>query len=359
MQKIILYISIALLTLVNSVVAQEKTFEQKAKEIAIQIKTIAEEEKRALKAEVEALDKAVELGKMTKEEAKTSKAKIAEERAKNIETKIAEQEKALRDLVNGNVNEEESNDGLKENRFVISKDSLKKNSFTIDGSFKSKNFDKNKSENRTTSQAVIATGSNNLVTNDMIANSQFGYGRSVFWEWGVTWNTRLSNNSNLLHLKYGAGFVYNQLHATNNRVFADINSQTVLVDAGVETKANRTYFKNVYFVVPMHLEFDFSKSKIVDDKKVFKSHTGARFGIGGFVGVNTNSKQFIEYEQNGYKFKELQKGDFNVNDFTYGLSTYIGYRATSLYLKYDLNPIFKNNPVDQNNISLGIRFDWN
>ncbi|WP_396158594.1 cell envelope integrity protein TolA [Flavobacterium sp.] len=348
MQKIILYISIALLTIVNSVVAQEKTFEQKAKEIAVQIKTITEEEKRALKAEVEALDKAVELGKMTKEEAATSKAKIAEERAKNIETKIAAQEKALRDLVNGNVNEEESNDSLKKNSFTI-----------VDGSFRSKNYDKNKSENRTTSQAVFAGGYNNLVTDGAVANSQFGYGRSGFYEWGVTWNTRLSNNSNLLHLKYGVGFMYNQLHATDNRVFADINNQTVLVDAGVETKAKRTYFKNVYFVVPMHLEFDFSKTKIVDDKKVFKSHTGARFGIGGFVGVNTNSKQFIEYEQNGYKFKEKQKGDFNVNDFTYGVSTYIGYRATSLYLKYDLNPIFKNNPVNQNNISLGIRFDWN
>ena len=347
MQKIILYISIALLTLVNKVCAQEKTFEQKAKEIAIQIKTITEEEKRALKAEVEALDKAVELGKMTKEEAATSKAKIAEERAKNIETKIAEQERALRDLVNGKIEDEEPND------------SLKKNSFSIDARLKSKNFDKNKSENRTTSQVVFAVGYNNLVTNNMVANSQFGYGRSGFWEWGVTWNTRLSNNSNLLHLKYGAGFMYNSLHATDNRIFADINNQTVLVDAGVETKAKRTYFKNVYFVVPMHLEFDFSKTKMVDDKKVFKSHTGARFGIGGFVGVNTNSKQFIEYEQNGYKFKEKQKGDFNVNDFTYGLSTYIGYRATSLYLKYDLNPFFKNNPVDQNNISLGIRFDWN
>ncbi|MFY7937147.1 MAG: cell envelope integrity protein TolA, partial [Flavobacterium sp.] len=327
MQKIILYISIALLTIVNSVVAQEKTFEQKAKEIAVQIKTITEEEKRALKAEVEALDKAVELGKMTKEEAATSKAKIAEERAKNIETKIAAQEKALRDLVNGNVNEEESNDSLKKNSFTI-----------VDGSFRSKNYDKNKSENRTTSQAVFAGGYNNLVTDGAVANSQFGYGRSGFYEWGVTWNTRLSNNSNLLHLKYGVGFMYNQLHATDNRVFADINNQTVLVDAGVETKAKRTYFKNVYFVVPMHLEFDFSKTKIVDDKKVFKSHTGARFGIGGFVGVNTNSKQFIEYEQNGYKFKEKQKGDFNVNDFTYGVSTYIGYKATSLYLKYDLNP---------------------
>jgi hypothetical protein len=343
MQKIILYISIALLTIVNSVVAQEKTLEKQLLEIAVNIKVATEEEKKILKKEVESIDVQVKKGEITNEEGQRLKTKFSEERAKNIETKIAEQEKALLDLVNENVTLEESND------------SLKKNSF----GFKIKILDKNKSENRTTSQAVLATGSNNLVTNDMVANSQFGYGRSVFFEWGITWNTRLSKNSNLLHLKYGAGFMYNQLHATDNKVFADVNNQTVLVDAGVETKVNRTYFKNVYFVVPLHLEFDFSKTKMVDDKKVFKSHTGARFGIGGFVGVNTNSKQFIEYEQNGYKFKVKQKGDFNVNDFTYGVSTYIGYKQTSLYLKYDLNPIFKNNPVDQNNISLGLRFDWN
>ena len=162
-----------------------------------------------------------------------------------------------------------------------------------------------------------------------------------------------------MHLKYGFSWMYNQLNTTENRYFVTNGNQTELATFPTHLRTKDTYFKNVYVTIPVHLEFDFSKTKIVDDKKVFKSHTGARFGIGGFVGVNTNSKQFIEYEQNGYKFKELQKGDFNVNDFTYGLSTYIGYKATSLYLKYDLNPIFKNNPVDQNNISLGIRFDWN
>lgn len=343
MQKIILYISIALVTLVSTVSAQEKTFEQKAKEIAFNIKTIAEEEKKALKTEVEAIDKAFELGKMTKQDAEAAKTKIAEERAKNIENRTAAQETALRDLVNGKLDIEEATDSIKTKvKFSIpmKKDSLK-------------------SENRTTSQFVFAFGANNLVTDGAVANSQFGYARSTFYEWGLTWNTRLSKNSNLLHLKYGVGFMYNMLHATDNRVFSDVNDQTILVNAGVDTKANRTYFKNVYFVVPMHLEFDFSKTKTVDDKKIFKSHEGVRFGIGGFVGVNSNSKQFIEYEINGYKFSEKQKGDFNVNDFTYGLSSYIGYKQTSLYLKYDLNPMFKNNAVDQNNISLGIRFDWN
>jgi hypothetical protein len=342
MQKIILYVSIALVTLVNTVSAQEKTFEQKAKEIAINIKTIAEEEKKALKAEIEAIDKAVELGQMTTADAEKAKAKIAEERAKNIETRTAAEEIALRDLVNGKLDISTSNDSIKKNKFSIP----------------TKN-DPNKSENRTTSQFVFAFGVNNLVTDGAVANSQFDYGRSGFYEWGVTWNTRLSKNNNLLHLKYGVGFMYNMLQATDNRIFADINNQTVLVPFYTDLRPNRTYFKNVYFVVPMHLEFDFSKTTTVDDKKVFKSHKGARFGIGGFVGVNTNSKQFIGYKQNGYKISEKQQGDFNVNDITYGLSTYIGYKQTSLYLKYDLNPVFENNTVDQNNISLGIRFDWN
>jgi hypothetical protein len=347
MQKIILYLSLVLIATCTKVSAQEKTFEQKAKEIAINIKTIAEEEKEILKREVETIDARIKKGEITNEEGQKLKSKFAEERAKNIETRTAEQETALRDLVNGKLDIEESND------------TLKKNSFSIPGGYKSKKHNENKSENRTTSQFVFATGFNNVVTDGAVANSEFGYARSTFYEWGVTWNTRLSKNSNLLHLKYGVGFMYNMLHATDNRVFTDVDNKTFLVDAGVNTRANRTYFKNVYFVVPMHLEFDFSKTTTVDDKKIFKSHKGARFGIGGFVGVNTNSKQFISYKIDGYKFSERQKGDFNVNDFTYGLSTYIGYRQTSLYLKYDLNPMFENNAVDQNNISLGIRFDWN
>lgn len=345
MQKIILYVSVALIALVNSVSAQEKTFEQKAKEIATNIKTIAEEEKKALKAEIEAIDKDVESGKITKEEADKAKTKIAEERAKNIETRTAEYEVALRELITNQVQ-------------TVKSDSVDNDTNLIN--IKSKKNNPNKSENRTTSQFVFAVGFNNLVTDGAVANSQFGYGRSSFYEWGLTWNTRLSNNSNLLHLKYGVGFMYNNLHVTDNRVFVDNkNGQTELVTYPIALKENRTYFKNVYFVVPMHLEFDFSKTSTVDDKKVFKSHRGARFGLGGFVGVNTNSKQFIEYKIDGYKFSEKQKGDFNVNDYTYGLSAYVGYKQTSLYLKYDLNPMFKNNPVDQNNISLGIRFDWN
>lgn len=216
-----------------------------------------------------------------------------------------------------------------------------------------------KREYRTTSQFVFAGGMNNLVTDGAIANSDFMYLRSDFYEWGITLKTRVMQNSNLLHLKYGLGFQYNLLRATDNRIFADTGTETVLETYPITVKNSHTYFKNVYFVLPVHLEFDFSKTAEKDGKKIFKSQQGFRFGLGGFAGVNTNSKQFIKYELDGKKVEQKIKADFNVNDFTYGLSTYIGYRATSLYVKYDLNPMFKNNNIDQNNVSLGIRFDFN
>jgi hypothetical protein len=356
MQKIILYTLLIVFGIVTKAVAQEKTFEQQAKEIASKIELITSDEKNALKKEVEAIDFQVKEGKITLEKAQELKQKIAEERANNIETKVAIEEAKLAQLVQDKVNGKiafSSTDKKDEN--------LKKKTISIlDVSMNNDSIYKNyKREYRTTSQVVIATGFNNLVTNGAVANSDFGYLRSVFWEWGITLNTRLLQNSNILHLKYGLGFQYNMLHATDNRVFVDTGSETVLETYPINFKDNHTYFKNVYFVLPVHLEFDFSKTEEKDGKKIFKSHQGFRFGLGGFAGVNTNSKQFIRYELDGKKVNEKTKADFNVNDFTYGLSTYVGYRSTSLYVKYDLNPMFKHNNVEQNNVSLGLRFDFN
>ena len=356
MQKIILYTLLIVFGIVTKAVAQEKTFEQQAKEIASKIELITSDEKNALKKEVEAIDFQVKEGKITLEKAQELKQKIAEERANNIETKVAIEEAKLAQLVQDKVNGKiaySSTDKKDEN--------LKKKTISIlDVSMNNDSIYKNyKREYRTTSQVVIATGFNNLVTNGAVANSDFGYLRSVFWEWGITLNTRLLQNSNILHLKYGLGFQYNMLHATDNRVFVDTGSETVLETYPINFKDDHTYFKNVYFVLPVHLEFDFSKTEEKDGKKIFKSHQGFRFGLGGFAGVNTNSKQFIRYELDGKKVNEKTKADFNVNDFTYGLSTYVGYRSTSLYVKYDLNPMFKHNNVEQNNVSLGLRFDFN
>lgn len=347
MNKIILYISIAIISVVGKLVAQEQpqSFEARAKQIAQNITTIKTEEKKALKEEVEAIDKQIADGKISKEKGTELKAKIAAERASNIETKIAIEEAKLRELVNENVVE-------------ISNDSIKgKYSISIPGGYKNSKKSSITSEKRTTGQTLFAFGANNVLTDGNLAHSDFYFLRSNFYEWGYTWNTRLSNQSNLAHFKYGFSVMYNELNPTQNRFFTTTGQTTGLATFTGDLKMSK--LRNVNLVFPIHFEIDFSKTNTVDDKKIFRSHKGVRLGIGGFAGFNLKTKQKLCYEIDGNEVTEKTKGDFNVNDFVYGVSSYIGYKETSLYIKYDLNTVFTDNAIKQNNISLGIRFDWN
>ena len=103
MYKIILYTVIIVFSVLTKAVAQEKTFEQQAKSIAVTIEMITTEEKNALKKEVEAIDSQVKEGKITPEKAQELKTKIAQERANNIETKVAIEEAKLAQLVQDKV----------------------------------------------------------------------------------------------------------------------------------------------------------------------------------------------------------------------------------------------------------------
>ncbi|TRX22806.1 hypothetical protein FNW25_11535 [Flavobacterium franklandianum] len=358
MTKIIFYITVFILLCISKMQAQDsnqkgeqakKTFESEVKIISTKIENITKEEKSALKIEVEAVNVALENGEITKEEAETKKQKLAETRAKNIEDRVAKEQENLKNLVQQKV------DGQ-----ITGLDTIKKpTKLILKWEKGDKDFVKeSKPEKRTTSQFVLAFGANNLVTNKAVANSDFYYWQSHFFEWGFTENTRIFKNHNLLHLKYGFSVMYNNIRPTDNRYFVSApNSQTNLEVFPYELEDSS--FKNVYLVAPLHLEFDFSGNKSNYGNSSFSSHKGVRFGIGGYGGFRIKSKQKMYYNIDEDKVRIKTKGDFNTNDFIYGLSTYLGYKETSLYLKYDLNPLFKNNAVDQNNISLGVRFDFN
>ena len=370
MQKIILYTLVMVFGLVTKSVAQEKTFEKQVKEIALTIEMITKEEKNALKIEVEAIDLKIKEGKITSERGQELKVSIAQERANNIESKVAFQEAKLAQLVKDKVEGKIMNaDSIKNGGTTIilgsnSKDSIGVNRTEINvGSMKVYKGEQDKIERiskRTTSQFVFAFGLNNLITKGAsLEDSDYRVWGSHFYEWGVTYNSRLLQNHNLLHVKYGLTLMYNNLRPTDNRYFVKEGNQTNLVTASRHLDDSR--FRNVFLTLPLHLEFDFSPKKTSKDgtKTYFTTHESVRIGIGGYSGIRVKSKQLLCYEENGEKVKNKQKSNFNVSDFTYGLSTYIGYRSASLYVKYDLNPMFKHNTIDQNNVSLGIRFDFN
>jgi hypothetical protein len=344
MKNFTIYLAMLTLLAVSKLSAQE-TFETKAHAIAVKIENITKEEKAALKFEIEAVNQDLEKGLITKEQADERKMKLAEIRSKNIETRVGQAQEELKDLVKQKV------DGKL-------KETVDKVKYNINIGWKVKDsIRKSRGEFRTTSQFVFAAGLNNLVTDKSIANSDFRYWGSHFYEWGFTSNTRIIKNNNLLHLKYGISVMYNNLRPTDNRFFVENGNQTNLETSTVNLDDSR--FRTVYVTAPVHLEFDFTKTKETDGKKIFKSHESVRFGIGGYAGFRVKSKQILKYEFDGNDVTQKARGSFNANDFIYGVSTYIGYKETSLYLKYDLNPLFKDNTIKQNNISLGVRFDFN
>ncbi|RTY90898.1 hypothetical protein [Flavobacterium sp. GT3R68] len=346
MRNLTVYLSLILCLFLNKMTAQE-TFEEKAKIIAAKIEQITKDEKTALKLEIESVNAQLQSGKITNAEADAKKVEYAEMRAKNIERRVDAVQEELKELVQQKV------DGK-----IKEQDTARRYSFSFPGMKVKDRHRASLGEKRTTSQFVFAAGFNNLVTNEQVAHSDFRYFGSHFYEWGLTYNSRILKNNNLLHAKYGLSVMYNNLRPTDNRYFVASGDQTTLATASINLEDSR--LRNVYLVVPMHLEFDFSKNKTVNDKTVFQSHDGFRIGLGGYAGARIKSKQILEYENtDGNDVRERTKGDFNASDFIYGVSSYIGYKETSLYIKYDLNPLFEDNVVKQNNISLGIRFDLN
>ena len=286
------------------------------------------------------MNRQLESGQISSQEAEQQKAALAEARAKKIEDRVAEEQEKLDELVQDQVNGE------------FTPDSSRVITLGIGG--KSKN--RKNGERRTTTQLVFATGFNHLETNKSIAHSDFSVWKSGFIEVGMTAKTRIMKDNNLLQAKYGLSVMTNKLSPTDNRYFAVDGLKTELVEAPFSLKTSR--MANTYLTLPVHLEFDFGKPREVDGKKIFRSHQSFRLGLGGFIGGRLGTRQVIKYtDADGHDVKQITRGNYNTNDFIYGVSAYIGYSDISLYAKYDLNPMFRNNDVEQRNISLGLRFD--
>lgn len=349
MKNFTFYLAALMCLYLNSVVAQDikvatdpNTFESRAKAIAEKIDAITKEEKAALTLEIESVNQQLESGAITMQEADDRKLKLAESRAKSIEVRVAEAQDELNQLVADRV------EGRIKDQDLTAFFSFKW--------FKNDEAKKSRGESRTTSQFVFAGGLNNLATNQQVAHSDYKVWGSHFYEWGFTYNTRILKNNNLLHAKYGLSVQYNNLRPTENRYQVEDGKQTILETSAINLDDSR--MRNVNLVLPVHLEFDFTKKKFDNDQTVFKTHRSFRIGVGGYAGANIKSKQILKFEDDGNRVRQKSKGDYNVNDFVYGVSAYAGYRQTSLYIKYDLNPVFADNVVDQNNISMGIRFDF-
>ncbi len=344
-------LSIAIAIWVTAVftAAAQENYEETLQLLEQTKEKVTQEEKDALKVEVEAIMEQQERNLITAEEAELRKKKAAEKHALNIENRLAIIDNKIALLErNGDMSLDDSN------RMIFSiglGNEDDKSFFYLGPKDRTRPYDR-----RTTSDFVLAIGFNNVITEGQsLEDSPYKLAGSRFAELGWAWKTRVFQESNWLRIKYGISFQFNGLKPEDNQYLVDTGSETELQTYPIDLDKSKFRLDNL--VVPVH--FEFGPSKKIEGENYFRydTHNQIKVGVGGYAGIKLAARQKLKYEVDGEDIKEKQKGSFNTNNFIYGVSAYLGWRDTALYVKYDLNTIFKDNPVEQRNISLGLRFD--
>ena len=293
----------------------QSAFEDRIREIKNDIQIITEQEKEALRLDVEQINEQLEKKIITASEADIKKRDAAEKCAERIETRVEPLEREIHDLVQGEVESypeipappappaegdldmppspPDAPDAPDD------KDEYRKLKGDIKDLAKEwtpgKKDKKKRSESRTTTQFVFAFGLNNLITDGdlgSIDGNGIKLSNSRFYEWGWTWKTRLAKDSPLLQLKYGMSLTYNNLRPDENKYYVKSGDRTYLAPHPY-TLTDEPYFRKINLVVPVHLEFDFSKKRMHDDQVYVRSQKSFRLGIGGIMDFALKKRQVV------------------------------------------------------------------
>lgn len=198
----------------------------------------------------------------------------------------------------------------------------------------------------------IALAFHTLNSSEHFGSDKFKVWGSKSFEIGAMRSTRIFKNSEWLRINYGYTFMFNKLKMKGDGYFVGTNGIT-----SVENYPSETYkakFKTSYLIFPVGLEFNIGGRY---DEKKEQYHRGFRIGLGGYVGGLLGAKQKVKYyTESGGVSKSVSRNQLNANDWVYGLSAHIGTGNRAIYAKYSLVPMFRNNPIKEYPLSIGIRW---
>lgn len=356
MKNIQSIVFVALFIFFNSTVFAQEINDLNEDDYALKEKkeAVIFEEKEALKEEVIEINERFNNDEITREEADKLKKKAADIHALNIENRIAilENEAALNSRAHYS---SKANDTIDDSNTEISHIEIKVFD-EVDPLVDINLGHQKKYDKRTHSNLLVAFGLNNaIIEGQTLDDSPYQIGKSRFFEIGWTFTTRLLKESNSVRLRYGFAFQFNGLRPTDNRYFVQDGEYTYLEEFPGSLTKSKLRMDNLVF--PVHFEFGPSKTIDKGDYIRYSTRKKFKFGIGSYFGFNLRTRQKLKYTIDGAQKKDKITQSYNTSNLIYGLSSYIGFDAFSLYVKYDLNPIFNEPNPKENNISFGLRFD--
>ncbi len=330
----------------------QEDYRNEIENLKAQREQVTEQEREALKKEVEIINSRLERGTITAEYASELKQQAADKRARNIEDRqaIIDSRIALLERNEGKVLEGDPDQDIWEEGISVGEG---------DQSWEPWEYwnKHEKYDRRTYSNLVLGFGLNNAIPEGGSLNdSPYSAWRSRYFEIGLTWRTRVFNNSNFMRVHYGFSFTFNGLRNSDNLYFT-LDDNGEVVRELFPVSLDKSKFRTDNLIIPLHFEFGPSRKSQSDSRLRYSINNQFRIGVGGFAGVNLGTRQKLKYSMDGQRIKEKSKGLFDPNQFVYGLSGWIGVGCVQFQIRYDLQTILKNTEIEENNISFGLRFE--
>jgi len=170
---------------------------------------------------------------------------------------------------------------------------------------------------------------------------------SLYWQYAQ----RLGGKRSPLYLLLGPEVAFNNYMLDNNTKFTystQYYDQPIIVAKETTLNLEKSKLATTTLNLPVMASLRFRGNN---------DHDGFRLSAGGFVGYRLSSHTKLKYEQDGNTKKDKNRGGYNLEDFQYGLQGGIGMRKLDLFVKYNLNGLFKENLGPQGQtISFGVSF---
>lgn len=169
--------------------------------------------------------------------------------------------------------------------------------------------------------------------------------RYISFQWRHSW--RVGKVGSPVYIVSGPEVAFNNYMFDNNRqLFSNDSSVSYIGKSPLNLQKSKLATTTLNLPLMAQLYFR-------DDK----GHESFRLGAGGFVGYRLSSHTKLKYDRDGSTKKDKDRGSYNLEDFQYGLQGIIGVRGVDLFVKYNLNELFKENRGPQaQTLSFGISF---
>ncbi|MBF8962373.1 PorT family protein [Pontibacter sp. FD36] len=165
----------------------------------------------------------------------------------------------------------------------------------------------------------------------------------------INWhlNSQIGGRKSPLYLVSGLEFAFNNYMFDRNFVIEEDVNDVTFFRREMEINYDKVKLTHSSVNVPLMPMLKFKRQN---------GKEGFKLGAGPFVGYRLGAHSKFKFEDSGRTQKEKVRSSYNLSDFQYGLTGVIGYGNLDLFVKYNMNDLFKENRgPDANVISFGLR----